>query len=99
MPATLTRYRFLQGNYILRYWAQTKSEPIASKGEITFSLPVRTLEEKQEPQADESRLAQGLWSRKTTLQPGEIWDVSSVLGILPPASNAAPSWPIWNGNA
>ena len=26
-----------RGNYILRYWAQTKSEPIASKGEITFS--------------------------------------------------------------
>lgn len=73
-----------RGNYILRYWAQTKSEPIASKGEITFSLPVRTLEEKQEPQADESRLAQGLWSRKTTLQPGEIWDVSSVLGIFAP---------------
>ena len=73
-----------RGNYILRSWAQTKSEPIASKGEITFSLPVRTLEEKQEPQADESRLAQGLWSRKTTLQPGEIWDVSSVLGIFAP---------------
>lgn len=73
-----------RGNYILRYWAQTKSEPIASKGEITFSLPVRTLAEKQEPQADESRLAQGLWSRKTTLQPGEIWDVSSVLGIFAP---------------
>ena len=73
-----------RGNYILRYWAQTKSEPIASKGEITFSLPVRTLEEKQEPQADESRLAQGLWSRKTPLQPGEIWDVSSVLGIFAP---------------
>lgn len=80
-----------RGNYILRYWAQTKSEPIASKGEITFSLPVRTLEEKQEPQADESRLAQGLWSRKTTLQPGEIWDVSSVLGILPrPATPLLP---------
>ena len=88
-----------RGNYILRYWAQTKSEPIASKGEISFSLPVRTLEEKQAPQADESRLAQGLWSRKTTLQPGEIWDVSSVLGIFAPARNAAPSWPIWNGNA
>ena len=73
-----------RGNYILRYWAQTKSEPIACKGEITFSLPERTLEEKQEPQADESRLAQGLWSRKTTLQPGEIWDVSSVLGIFAP---------------
>ena len=73
-----------RGNYILRYWAQTKSEPIASKGEITFSLPVRTLAEKQEPQADESRLAQGLWSRKTTLQPGEIWDVSSVLGNFCP---------------
>ena len=73
-----------RGNYILRYWAQTKSEPIASKGEITFSLPVRTPEEKQEPQADEARLAQGLWSRKTTLQPGEIWDVSSVLGIFAP---------------
>ena len=73
-----------RGNYILRYWAQTKSEPIASKGEITFSLPVHTLEEKQAPQADESRLAQGLWSRKTTLQPGEIWDVSSVLGIFAP---------------
>ena len=42
-----------RGNYILRYWAQTKSEPIASKGEITFSLPVRTLEEKQEPQAED----------------------------------------------
>ena len=73
-----------RGNYILRYWAQTKSEPIASKGEITFSLPGHTLEEKQAPQADESRLAQGLWSRKTTLQPGEIWDVSSVLGIFAP---------------
>lgn len=29
-----------RGNYILRYWAQTKSEPIASKGEITF-FPAR----------------------------------------------------------
>ncbi len=42
-----------KGNYLLRYWVQTKSEPIASKGEITFSLPVRTLEEKEDAQADD----------------------------------------------
>ena len=88
-----------RGNYILRYWAQTKSEPIASKGEITFSLPVRTLEEKQEPQADESRLSQRLWSRQTTLQPGEYGTYPPFSEFLPPARNAAPSWLIWNGNA
>lgn len=74
-----------KGDYILRYWAQTRTEPIASKGEITFSLPVRTAEKKEAtPDGAGSQLAQGLWSRNTTLQPGEVWDVSSVLGIFAP---------------
>lgn len=32
----------------------------------------------------DSQLAEGLWSRKTTLNPKEIWDVSSVLGVFAP---------------
>lgn len=73
-----------KGNYILRYWAQTKSEPLASKGEITFSLPVSTLKEKEENLEDGAQLAQGIWSRKTTFRPDDVWNVSSVLGIFAP---------------
>ena len=72
-----------RGGYMLRYWAETKTEPIASKGEITFSLPVTTAEKEDALPAD-SRMAQGVWSRKTTLQPREIWNVSSVIGLFAP---------------
>lgn len=72
-----------KGNYTLRYWAETRTEPIASKGEITFSLPVTTAEKEDSAQAA-SQLAQGIWSRAATLQPGEEWEVSSVLGLFAP---------------
>lgn len=76
-----------RGGYMLRYWAETKTEPIASKGEITFSLPVTTAEKEDALPAD-SRMAQGVWSRKTTLQPREIWNVSSVIGLFAPGAAA-----------
>lgn len=73
-----------KGEYTLRFWAETKSEPIASKGNISYSLPVETLttEKKEESLAD--TLAQGIWSRNTTLQPHDTWVVSSVLGAFVP---------------
>ena len=68
---------------MLRYWAETKTEPIASKGEITFSLPVTTAEKEDALPAD-SRIAQGVWSRKNTLLRREIWIVSCVIGLFDP---------------
>ncbi len=72
-----------KGKYLLRYWAQTKTESINSNGDITFSLPVTTVEEKQDAATDDE-LAQGFWKRNTTLKAGESWRVSNVLGVFAP---------------
>ncbi len=71
-----------KGKYRLRYWVETKTESIASNGSISFSLPVTTVEEKQE--VEHTELAQGFWKRKTALKPGEVWRVSNVLGVFAP---------------
>ena len=72
-----------KGNYTLRYWVETKTEPVASKGAITFSIPVKT-SDKIVKEGNKEELIQGTWSRKTTLKPGETWKVSSVLGLFAP---------------
>ena len=88
-----------RGNYILRYWAQTKSEPIACKGEITFSLPVRTLEEKQKPRRTNPGWPRDSGAVKPPCSPGKYGTYPPFSEFLAPARNAAPSWLIWNGNA
>lgn len=70
------------GKYTLRYWADAKNEPVTSKGEVAFSLPVKT--EQATAKVQDSAMVQGFWSRKTMLQPGDVWDVSSVLGLFEP---------------
>ncbi len=72
-----------KGKYLLRYWVQTKTESIASNGQISFSLPVTTVEEKQEL-ANNDTQAQGFWKRNTVLKAGEQWLVSNVLGVFAP---------------
>lgn len=71
------------GKYILRYWSELKTEPITSSGKVTCSLPlsVASFAGKKESVAQS---VEGKWKRNATLQPGETWTTSSVLGILAP---------------
>ncbi len=70
------------GDYRLRYWAQTLSEEIDSQGSIVISLPLaqaqtataRTIPNK----------VQGSWFRKAKLEPGQVWSVTGVAGLLVP---------------
>ena len=71
------------GDYTLRYWVETKTESVASKGEIAFSTPVALPSAKSAGSAQDNAV-RGTWSRKTTLPAGQSWKVSSVIGIFAP---------------
>lgn len=88
-----------RGNYILRYWAQTKSEPIASKGEITFPCPCARWRKSRNPRRTNPGWPRDSGAVKPPCSPGKYGTYPPFSEFLPPASNAAPSWPIWNGNA
>ena len=70
------------GNYKLRYWVETKSEPLTSHGSISLSLPMGELQDNADTVPD--NLVRGSWVRKTTLKPGDIWRVNSVIGLFAP---------------
>ena len=71
------------GDYSLRYWVETKTESVASKGEIAFSTPVALPSAKSAGSAQDNAV-RGTWSRKTTLPAGQSWKVGSVIGIFAP---------------
>ncbi len=70
------------GNYKLRYWVDTKREPLTSTGTISLSLPMGELQENTDTLPD--NLVRGSWVRKTTLNPGVSWKVNSVIGLFAP---------------
>ncbi len=70
------------GNYKLRYWVETKTEPLTSHGSISLSLPMGALQESTDTVPE--NLVRGSWVRKTTLNPGKSWKVNSVIGLFAP---------------
>ena len=71
------------GNYTLRIWVDTKSGDPAGSGRIAYSLPVSSGETKA-ASSKSSSVVLGEWERRTTLQKGQSWNVSSVLGFFAP---------------
>lgn len=71
-----------KGTYHLRYWVETKTETITSSGRIGLSLGLGYAQE--DVQVLPENLVRGTWVRKTTLQPNETWEVSSVIGLFAP---------------
>ncbi len=65
------------GVYVVRYFIETYTETIQSSGTITWSLPVTVSAE-----SSETTTIQGLWSRNTTLEAGDTWKVSAVVGLI-----------------
>lgn len=70
------------GNYKLRYWVETKTEPLTSHGTISLSLPMGALQESADTVPD--NLVRGNWVRQTSLKPGNSWKVNSVVGLFAP---------------
>lgn len=71
------------GVYHLRYWAETKTETITSKGNITFSSPV-SLPQKETSTGTPENLVRGTWIRKAPLNEKNEWKISSVIGFFAP---------------
>lgn len=69
------------GKFKLRYFVQTKTEPITSSGTITTSLVARDLVRLPSP---EVLPIVGTWSRNTTLLKGKTWKIGAVVGIVAP---------------
>ncbi len=65
------------GVYVVRYFIETYTETIESSGTITWSLPVTVVTD-----TEETTTFQGLWSRNTTLEAGDTWKVSAVVGLV-----------------
>ena len=70
------------GNYKLRYWVETKTEPLTSKGSVSISLPMGAPQENFDSVPE--NLVRGCWMRKTSLTPGTPWKVNSVIGLFAP---------------
>lgn len=84
-PARNAQYRIKvpkAGNYKLRYWVETKSEPLTSNGSISISLPMGSLQDNSDTVPD--NLVRGNWVRKTVLPPRGSWKVNSVIGLFAP---------------
>ncbi len=74
-----------EGVYGLKVFASNQNEALTSSGDISYSLPVEIVaSDAAAPAKAEPQMAQGLWSRKTTLRKGQVWRLSSVLGVLIP---------------
>lgn len=72
------------GTYTVRMYVENKTEEIDSKGSIKLQLVRRA----EEAGADgEVVPIQGLWSRDTTLEKGNTWNVGSVVGLVAPEEN------------
>ncbi len=71
------------GNYRLRYWVQTRTESVASHGDIVLSLPVEHEAVEMESRTPKN-LVRGLWEREAELAPGQQWSVTGVVGLFAP---------------
>lgn len=70
------------GTYTLKIWADTRKRSIEGSGSISYTLPLEGNDDSD--QGGEASLVQGDWVRSTTLQKGQSWEVSSVLGFFAP---------------
>lgn len=70
------------GEYTLKIWVDTKQGEVSGEGSIGYSLPLVIKE--VAAAAGSASLVQGEWVRQTTLQKGQSWEVSSVLGFFAP---------------
>ena len=71
------------GTYTLKIWVDTRKAGIKGEGKISYSLPTESGGSESTAGGDAS-LVQGEWVRNTTLQKGQTWKVSSVLGFFAP---------------
>lgn len=71
------------GVYHLRYWVETKTETITSKGIITFSTPV-SLPRKETSMGTPENLVRGSWIRKAPLDKNTKWEIASVIVFFAP---------------
>ncbi len=70
------------GDYRLRYWAHTLDGDIDSRGNIVISLPIAST--KAATARSIPNKVQGSWFRKATLEPGQVWSVTGVVGLFVP---------------
>ncbi len=70
------------GTYTLKIFVDTKKGDINGSGQIAYSLPLEA--GNSDEGSAEASLVQGDWVRSTTLQKGQTWEVSSVLGFFAP---------------
>ena len=70
------------GNYTLKLFVDTRKGAVKGSGQISYTLPLET--EGTSGSAANASLVQGDWIRGTTLQKGQSWEVSSVLGFFAP---------------
>ena len=70
------------GTYHLRYWVEKQTEPVTSSGRISLSLAMGNPEETTVSIPED--MVRGTWVRKTNLNPGTPWKVSSVIGLFKP---------------
>ncbi len=71
------------GEYRLRYWAQTRSEPIDSSGSISLSLPQDA--DANPEHATKPNKVEGVWLRDAALAAGQPWQVTGVVGLFEPS--------------
>lgn len=69
------------GDFKLRYFVENKTEAIDATGDVNISLSVNDTIRHATPSTTP---IQGLWSRNTTLQAGDSWTVSAVVGMVAP---------------
>lgn len=73
-----------EGSYTIRYWADIRKSPVFSKGNISYSLPLGEAKKENTSGGVSPSLVVGKWIRRTVLQKGQSWEVSSVLGFIAP---------------
>lgn len=67
------------GNYTLRYYAHNPDTGMNTNGTITVDLTKEFIVYIPAPDSQE---IQGYWNRTVTLTPGQIWNVSAVVGLV-----------------
>lgn len=68
-----------EGDFTLRYFCESKTEPLTSTGEINLKLAVTDTLHLPSPAYTP---IQGVWQRNTTLAAGKTWKVSAVVGLI-----------------
>ena len=74
-----TLYVPYTGKFKLRYYAETKTESIDSKGTINLKLVYENIVHLPAPKLS---AIEGKWSRNVDLAAGKTWNVSAVVGLV-----------------